>query len=498
MAFLPLDIKAGIKTNGTDYQNKGNWIDADLVRFENGFLTNIGGWKKIKQTALDGTPISAFAYTTNNSKPVLAVGTRAKIYVLFDNQWYNITPTGYIDDTQASPLGYGAYLYGRETYGDARSQSGLAFDTKPISFDNFGENLIICSASDGKVYQWLPSSPSALATQISNSPTGVNGILVSSERHIFCFGNNSDKKQIRWSSREAPTVWTPATTNTAGDLTVTTGGNVLGGVRYGSEILVFTDIGLQKIYYSGAPLLYGIQEAGTNCRTSSMRSIVSTGNFVAWMGDNSFYIYDGQVRKIPSDVHDYVFDNINYPYRATSCGGHNQLFTEIWWFFPSGESKVPNKYVIWNYVDNVWSIGNLDRSVWLDQGVLDYPVACSSDGIVYEHESGLLSSSLNLGNRKPFATSGAIEIAQGDRLAQVNKIIPDSESETKPGVTISFKGKQTPLGNEEDFGSFTFNESGYQDCRFSARQVNLKVEGDTTQDFKVGNIRIDVKARGRR
>ena len=85
----------------------------------------------------------------------------------------------------------------------------------------------------------------------------MNGILVSSERHIFCFGNNSDKKQIRWSSREAPTVWTPATTNTAGDLTVmTTGGNVLGGVRYGSEILVFTDIGLQKIYYSGAPLLY--------------------------------------------------------------------------------------------------------------------------------------------------------------------------------------------------------------------------------------------------
>ena len=114
MAFFTFDIKAGIKTMVTDYQNKGNWIDTDLVRFENGFLTNIGGWKKIKQTALDGTPISAFAYTTNNSKPVLAVGTRAKIYVLFDNQWYNITPTGYVDDTQASPLGYGAYLYGRK------------------------------------------------------------------------------------------------------------------------------------------------------------------------------------------------------------------------------------------------------------------------------------------------------------------------------------------------------------------------------------------------
>jgi|TARA_B100000282_G_C31719755_1_gene485378 hypothetical protein len=498
MAFLPLDIKPGIKTNGTDYQNKGNWIDADLVRFENGFLTNIGGWRKLKTTPLDGTPISAYAYTTNNSKPVLAIGTRRKIYVLYNEIWYNITPTGYVDDTQNSPLGYGAYQYGMETYGDARSQSGLAFNTKPISFDNFGENLIICSGSDGKVYQWQPSSPSALATQISNSPTGVEGILVSNERHIFCFGNGTDKKQIRWSSREAPTVWTPASTNTAGDLNVTTGGNIIGGVRYGSEILVFTDVGLQKVYYTGAPLLYGIQEAGKNCRATSMRTVVSTGNFVSWLGDNSFYIYDGQVRRIPSDVHDYVFDNINYTYRTTSCGGHNQLFNEIWWFFPSGDSKVPNKYIIWNYMDNNWSIGSLDRSMWLDQGVMDYPIACDSDGNVYEHESNNIITSPNIGNSVPFATTGAIEIAQGDRLAQVNKIIPDSESVNVPGVTLSFKGRQTPLGAEEDFGSFAFNNSGYQDCRFSARQVNMKVTGDTSQDFKVGNVRLDVRARGRR
>ena len=116
------------------------------------------------------------------------------------------------------------------------------------------------------------------------------------------------------------------------------------------------------------------------------------------MGDNSFYIYDGQVRKIPSDVHDYVFDNINYPYRATSCGGHNRYLQKYVVFSLVESQKVPNKYVIWNYVDNVWSIGNLDRICLVRSGVLDYPVACSSDGIVYEHESGLLSSSLDLGN----------------------------------------------------------------------------------------------------
>jgi len=498
MALLPITPPAGIKTNGTDYQNKGNWIDANLIRFENNFLTNVGGWRKFKQTVLVGTPIGAYAYTTNSSKKVLAIGTREKIYVLFDNVWYDITPSGFVGDGQSSPLGYGAYEYGMEDFGDARSQSGLIFDTKPISFDNFGEILIINSGSDGKVYQWNPSSPSSIASLIANAPTGVNGVLISKERHVFCFGNSLDKKQIKWSSRETLGTWTPSATNTAGDLNITTGGNVRGGIRYGSDVLAFTETGLQKIYYTGAPLLYGITEAGVNCRTSSMRTVVSTGNFVAWMGDNSFYIYDGQVQKINSDVHDYVFDNINYVYRASSCGGHNQLFSEIWWFFPSGESKVPNRYVIWNYQNNNWSVGSLDRSFWIDQGVFNFPISGDSLGNVFEHETNSLSSSTNIGNSVPYVQSGPIEISQGDRLVQVNKVIPDSESTTKPAISISFTGKQTPLGSEEDFGTATFNASGYQDTRFSARQISMKVTGETDQDFKIGNIRLDVTARGKR
>lgn len=498
MALLPVQPTAGIKTNGTDYQNKGNWIDANLVRFENNFLTNIGGWRKLRPSPLTGTPISSYAYATNNSKKVLAVGTREKIYVLYENIWYDITPSGYVGDGQASPLGYGAYHWGVEDYGDARSQSGLIFNTKPISFDNFGEILIINSGSDGKVYQWLPATPSTVATQVSNSPTGVEGVLVSKERHVFCFGNLSDKKQIKWSSRETLSTWTPTATNTAGDLNVTTGGNVRGGIRYGSDILVFTETGLQKVYYTGAPLLYGITEAGVNCRTSSMRTVVSAGNFVAWMGDNSFYIYDGQVQKIDSDVHDFVFDNINYVYRASSCGGHNQLFNEIWWFFPSGDSQSPDKYVIWNYQNNNWSVGTLNRSFWIDQGVFDYPISGDSLGNIFEHETNSLATSENIGNAFPFVQSGPIEIAQGDRLAQVNKIIPDSESSTVPSISISFKGKQTPLGSEEDFGTVNFNSSGYEDARFSARQISMKITGDTDQDFKIGDIRLDITARGKR
>ena len=505
MALLPITPPPGVKTNGTEYSNKNSWIESDLVRFENGYLTNIGGWQKAKQTPLVGTPIGMYAYFTNNDQQVLAVGTRDKVYINFRNTWYDITPSGFTGDAQTSPLGYGSYNYNVEDYGDARSQSGLGFNSKPFSFDNFGENLIFCCGSDGKIYKWKPDSaddgsyvPDSQGIQLANAPIGVSAILVTNERHIFAFGSQADPRKISWSSRETDTVWTASATNTAGDLIVTSGGAVQGGAKFGSDIIVFTDLGIQKIYYAGSPFIYGIQDAGTNCRAMTMKTVVSTGNFISWMGDNSFYIYDGRVQKIMSDVHDFVFENINYLYRQASCGGHNQLFSEIWWFFPSDLKQTPDKYVTWNYIDNVWATGSLDRSCWLDQGVMDLPMACSSTGTVYEHELGTLNNSADIGSAYPYAKTGPIEIAEGDRLVQANQIIPDSDSTTIPGITLSFKGKTTPLGSETDFGSFTFDADGYQDCRFTARQISMTVTGDRTQDFQVGNIRLDVQARGKR
>jgi hypothetical protein len=124
MALLPVTPPAGIVKNGTDYANKGRWVDGNLVRFENGFLKPIGGWTKLRNTALDGEPIGMYAYKDNLGESILAVGTRQKVYVLYDNTWTDITPTGFVSDADNDPLGYGAYHYNVEDYGDARSQSG--------------------------------------------------------------------------------------------------------------------------------------------------------------------------------------------------------------------------------------------------------------------------------------------------------------------------------------------------------------------------------------
>ena len=499
MPLLPVTPPAGVVTNGTDYANKGRWTDSNLVRFQNGYLRPLGGWEKIKPTALTGTPTGMFAYITNSGKKVLAVGTRQKIYVNHDNTWHDVTPSGFVTDQSTDPLGFGAYNYNVEDYGDARSQSGLFFDSQSWSFANWGEELLFCCASDGKIYKWSPSSPSTIGAQLTNSPTSCSGVLVTNERHVVALGAGGDPRKVQWSSREAYTTWTAASTNTAGDLQIPTGGRILSAVKWQTDIIIFTDTGIARMYYTGSPFIYGIQDAGTNCKAASPRTIVTAGNFLSWMGENSFFVFDGSVKEIKCDVHDHVFDNIKYNYRRIACGGHNSNFNEIIWFYPAGaEASNPNKYVIWNYVDNVWSIGSMDRGCWIDQGVFDYPIACDSLGNVYQHDSTTLSNSENLGDAVPYATSGPIEIGNGDNYVQCNQILPDEEANTLPGVTISFKGKFTPLGSETDFGSFTFENDGYTDARFTARQVSMTVTGTTTQAFQVGNIRLNLRNRGRR
>ena len=125
-------------------------------------------------------------------------------------------------------------------------------------------------------------------------------------------------------------------------------------------------------------------------------------------------------------------------------------------------------------------------------------MATDSNGFIYEHDKRPLLNSPGLGSRKPFCRTGPLEIGSGDKVAQINQILSDEETTNLPAITLSFTGRFNPLGAETDFGSFNFNASGYTDARFSARQVQMKIEGDVTQDFQVGKIRLDVKARGRR
>ena len=178
----------------------------------------------------------------------------------------------------------------------------MNFNAHSYSFDNWGEELVFCASSDGKIYKWAPNptgTPDTIATQITNSPTSVYAIVVSNERHLVAIGSNADPRRISFSDREDYTSWTSTSLNSAGFLQIPSGGRAKSGLVYKDDILIFTDTGLGAMRFIGSPLVYSIRDAGTNCKAISSRAIVSAGNFVAWPGERSVFVYDGAVKEIP-------------------------------------------------------------------------------------------------------------------------------------------------------------------------------------------------------
>jgi hypothetical protein len=211
------------------------------------------------------------------------------------------------------------------------------------------------------------------------------------------------------------------------------------------------------------------------------------------MGPGGFHIFQGTVQRLPSEVHDYVFSDINIDQASKVHGCLNDEFSEIWWFYPSADSTENNRYVIWNYVENHWSIGNLERLAWVQAGVFRKPIAIDASGNLYQHESGWTADGLPL-NGSRYAESGSVAIAAGDQVATVLQMTPDERS--LGDTQVRFNTRFYPNGAETAYGPYTL--SALTDMRFQAREISVKIEGVSDSDWRIGLPRFDVVAGGRR
>lgn len=504
-ALVTITPPAGVVQNGTPYSAKGRFVDSDLIRFNNSHLEPIGGWNRINTTAFGGGDNKAIlAYRDNDAKDVLAVANATQVHVFRDGSFFNVTPTGFVGDTSAGQtlLGWGAANYGEEAYGTARSTSGIKRTAFNTHLDTFGDHLLVCTNSDGRLFRYRPDAgsgtPDATLQVLSNAPIDNVGVAVTNQRAVVALGAGGNPRLISFSDQEDAETWSPTATNLAGSITLQTSGSIIGAKRYKNDLLIFTDQDVHRMYYVGAPLGYGIEKVGDGCGAISPRSIVSTSNFVSWIGANTPFVYDGAVRPLKSDVSDFLYDDLNRNYGELVAGGNNAEFNEVWWFFPIGENQYNTKYITWNYAENLWAVGELDRQSWVDAPVFDKPIAADNNGNVFIHETGTLSGAFNIGTRTPFAKSAPLEISQGDRIAYVSRLYPDEESNIAGAVSFGFSGKPNPLGVEQDFGEFVIDGDGYTDCRFSARQVQVTVNGVTDRNWKLGAVRAEVAIRGRR
>ena len=424
--------------------------------------------------------------------------------------------------------GWGASSWGSGGFG---STSALS-ETNQLrlwSNDNFGEDLIINPRAGG-VYYWDQSSGLSTRAVALSSLSGANlpptkalQTLVSDiDRHVICLGadplNDSgtartgsiDPMFVCWSDQENATEWEPTLSNTAGSFRLSAGSSIVGGLRARQETLVWTDMSLYSMTFIGSPYTFSTNLVNEGVGLIGPKASINAPNGVFWMDLKGFYFYNGSVAALPSSVHDYVFSDINLVQSYKVFGFLNKAFDEVGWFYCSGSSTEIDRYVLYNYVEQTWSIGQLARHSWLDEGIEDYPRATGTDtyNYLYKHETGNDADGSPMDN--VYIESSSLDIQEGDYFTFVNRIIPDirfTGSNSSAAMNIVLKKRNWPAESLSTASTTSVTSSTTNiNTRARARQVVLRFESDDDNSeglreglgFRVGATRMEIRPNGKR
>ena len=440
-------------------------------------------------------------------------------------------------DTTVAGTGWGAGTWSRGAWGSAANLTAVGDTLRIWSHDNFGEDLII-NVRNGGIYYWDKSTSSApfqravalsdLAGADPTTPTIAKQVMISDrDRHVIVFGCDAqdnigvqDPLLIRFSDQENPLVWSAQATNTAGDLRIGTGSEIITAIETRQQILVFTDKSLHAMQYLGPPFTFGISMLSENITIASPLAAIAVDDMVMWMGEQEFYIYSGQVQKLPCSVRSYVFNDFNQDQAEKVTAAVNSSYSEIWWFYPSATvdanglvNQNIDRYVVYNYQEQVWSYGTLARSAWIDRGIGQYPIAASLDGYLYYHEFGNDDGSVNPpAGINAYIESSQMSMGAGDNFVLLSKLIPDvtfdGSSSPSPNVDFTLQTRRFP-GSAYDqttvsdiIRSSTVPVEQYTDqvrLRMRGRSFALKIESDNTGvEWRLGTPRVELRPDGRR
>jgi hypothetical protein len=522
-----LDVGEYITLSAVTIPGTSSLVAADFTSFTFEILTvpDIDSFTIQIQTTETGTPMSSTGSATIN--PYEEIGPTIQTY-------------GY---------GWGTDTWGSDTWGTGSTSSTVILDPGNWSLDNFGQQLI-ATIKNGKTFVWDPGTTSPLlttrATIMTDAPTAsVLTIVSDRDSHVVHFGTETtigdptsqDPMFIRFSDQEDYEVYEPTSTNTAGTFRLDTGNKIVAAVSGKDYNLILTDTAAYTMQFVGPPFTFSIRQVGSNCGCIGQHAAVYADGAVFWMGTGGgFFKFDGTVKLLPSLVEDFVFattgDNlgVNYSSNEIIYGEHNSLFNEIIWFYPSGKPLVNpsvqnNRSVVYNYVENVWSVMSLARSSYEDASTYDRPYATEYNAtaiptatnlsgatntfgasIFYEHETGVNEVELNgTQNAIPaYIQSGDFDIAlegDGEYLMRISRFLPDFKNlEGNAIITIFLKDFPVETGASSQLGPFTINSSTQKiDTRARGRFASLKIENISLNDnWRFGTFRADVNPDGRR
>ena len=401
-------------------------------------------------------------------------------------------------EIQESATGWSAGPWGSGSWGNTTS---LTDALRIWNHSNFGEDLVF-GPRGGALYYWDASAGfpqrGVLVSSLlgaSDVPAAHTTLLVSDiSRFVLCFGasplggTDLDPMLIRWSDQEDIANWTPAITNQAGDLRLSTGSKIVTAIQTRQEIVVWTDAALYSLQYQGPPFVWGAQTLGDNLSIIGPNAKASASNVTYWMGKDKFYRYDGRVQTMRCDLRQYIFQNINLLQADQIFASTVEAFNEVWWFYPSADSTTPNRYVVYNYAEDIWYYGNMTRTAWIDSQIRNTPVAAYS-GRLINHETGYDDGSNNTSVPiESYIASSEFDIDDGNNFSFIWRLLPDitfrGSTSTNPSVNMTL----LPLQNSGS-GYNTPASVGGENTRPVTRSTTIPIEQFTGQ--------INTRVRGR-
>ena len=422
-------------------------------------------------------------------------------------------------NTFVQGTGWGAGTWSSGTWGSS-SSIAAAGQLRLFSQDNFGEDLVF-NVRGGGVYYWDESSGTGTrAIEIgslagaSNTPVVALKILVSDvDQHVIAFGSNPigsstiDPLLVRFSDQENAADWTPTATNTAGGVRINSGSEIIGAIQTRQEILVFTDVSLHSMRFTGAPFTFQFSTLSTDISMISPNAAVNARGSVYFMDSGGFYVYNGSVQPLPCSVKEHVFSNLNKGQAFKVFAAENNDFSEVIWFYPVGtdDTEITN-YVSYNYAENLWAVGTLNRGAWIGYSKNSNPIASSvNTGVtdanyLYNHETGFDDDGSAM---TAFVESGDLEIGEGDRFMMISRIVPDfkfSGLASDASVDFTIKGSNFPLETPTSQATATVTSSTTQsNIRTRARHAVVRIESSGSgYGWRLGDLRFDMRQDGRR
>lgn len=407
--------------------------------------------------------------------------------------------------------GFGVGGFGTGGFGSgssASSSTGTPITATDWTLDNWGENLISCPL-DGPIFEWSPTSNSPVATIIAEAPQTNQGILVAMpQRQIIAWGSTfngvQDPMLIRYCDVNDYYVWIAQTGNQAGSFRIPNGSKIVQCVQGPQQTLIWTDIGLWAMQYSGPPYIYQFNELGKGCGLIGRKAACIVNGSAYWMGQSQFFRYSGQgVESMPCPIWDVIFQDLDDDNLDKIRVAPNSRFGEIMWFYPTTDSGENTKYVKVNLLTNPisWDFGTLVRTAWINESVLGPPIGASSDQYIYQHET---STDADGQAMTSYFQTGYAALSEADLMMFIDQVWPDMKWGYYGGaqnatVKLTFYVADYPGDTPRVEGPFSLIEATqFITPRLRGRLVSIKIESSDLGSFwRLGNIRYRIQPDGK-